>query len=107
MSDTKTTPKTDSKEVVNFENCKSNVILKVKVIPKPAFVYRTSNDLENLIKFVGSDPKVKIESGKLVMYYGKFVIKDNTVILLSEVGKVSQILNLVEADNLYEIAAQK
>lgn len=104
MAAEKSTPKT---EAVTFENCKSLVILKIKVIPKPAFVYRSIADLKALIDFVKSEPKAKIIEGKLTLAYGKVNLFDNCVVLLSEIGKVSQILTLEEAEKTFEIAAQK
>lgn len=94
-------------EKITFDNCKSQLILKVKVIPKPAFVYRSVNDLKALIDFVKAEPKAKIVDGKLTLAYGKTNLFDNCVICLSEVGKVSEVLTLKEAELKYEIAAQK
>lgn len=99
------TPK--KSEAVTFENCKSNVILKIKVVPKAAFVYRSVDDLKMLIDFVKAEPKAKIIEGKLTLAYGKANLFDNCVVLLSEVGKVSEVLTLDEAEKRYEIAAQK
>lgn len=99
--------KTPAQEAVTFQNCKNNVVLKIRVVPKHAFVYRSVNDLKALIDFVKADPKAKIVDGKLTLAYGKIDLFDNCVVLLSEVGKVSNILTLSEANILYEIAAQK
>jgi hypothetical protein len=94
-------------EVKTFENCKNNVILKIKVIPKVAFVYRSILDLECLINFAKAEPRAKIIEGKLTLSYGKINLFDNSVIFLSEVGKISEVLTFDEASKKYEITAEK
>jgi hypothetical protein len=94
-------------QTIDFTNCGVNVILKPKVISKAAFVYRSINDLKQLIEFVKSEPKPKFNEGKLTLTYSKIDLFDNCVVLLSEVGKVSEIITLSAAADRFEIKASK
>ena len=93
---------------LSFTNCKNNVVLKPKVTPKVAYVYRNVNtDLKGLIDFVKSEPKAKIVDGKLTLCYGKFNLFENSVILISEVGKVSEVISFDEANKRFDIQISK
>jgi hypothetical protein len=93
---------------VTFENARSNVIIRTKQIPKAAFIYHSQDDLKGAIEFVKSAPKASVnDAGKVVLSFGKCDLSDNTLILLNEVGKVSEIISLEEAEKRFEIVAQK
>lgn len=94
-------------ELVNFSDSKQFLVLKPKTVAKAAFHYRNNADLENLIDFVGSKPKVDIgDKGELILMYRKRIIKDNTIILSDAFGNVSDILDYKSASEIYEVVAQ-
>ena len=91
-----------SKENV-FTEAKQSVILKSKVVPVQAFVYKDFNDLENLIKFVGSRP---IINGDMTIQFKKTIVPKNSVVMRNQYGEVINVLSFDQANTAYEIAAQ-
>lgn len=91
-----------SKENV-FTEAKQSLILKSKVVPVQAFVYKDFSDLENLIKFVGSRPLI---NGDMSIQFKKTIVPKNSVVMRNQYGEVMSALTFDQANNLYEIAAQ-
>jgi hypothetical protein len=91
-----------SKENV-FTEAKQSVILKTKVVPVQAFVYKDFSDLENLIKFVGSRPLI---NGDMSIQFKKTIVPKNSVVMRNQYGEVISALTFDQANTLYEIAAQ-
>jgi hypothetical protein len=99
---------TDVKKPNEFATAKTNVIVRVKQTPKAVYVYKSQEDLKGAIDFIKASPKASVdEKGKIVLSFGKHELKDNSVIFLSEVGKVSEIITLDQAAERFEIVAQK
>jgi len=90
-----------------FLSAGQSLIIKPKTIAKQAFKYSGVSDLENLIKFVGSEPKVKMEQGKLHFTFGKKEVPDSSIVLRDAFGKVTDVLTMDEANELYEVAASR
>jgi hypothetical protein len=91
-----------SKENV-FTEAKQSVILKTKVVPVQAFVYKDFSDLENLIKFVGSRPLI---NGDMSIQFKKTIVPKNSVVMRNQYGEVMSALTFDQANTLYVIAAQ-
>jgi hypothetical protein len=89
-----------------FTTAKQSLIINPKTVSKQAFHYQHLTDLENLIGFVGTEPKVKIVNGKMVIIFGKHEIKEGTIILRNSFGQVTDVLTYEQANDLYEIKAQ-
>ena len=90
----------------NFNTASQSLILKTKVTPEAAFNYKGIADLENLIGFIGTAPKVNVDKGKMVLSFGKYTINDNSVVLRNSYGEVTKVLSYEDANNIYDIAAQ-
>ena len=95
-----------SAAVNSFESAKQSLVINPRSTKTQAFVYRGMPDLENLIAFVGTSPKVSVEKGKIVLAFKKQVILDNTVILRNSYGEVTAVMSYDEAETKYEILAQ-
>jgi len=89
-----------------FSTAKQSIIIKPKTVSKQAFNYKSLTDLENLIGFVGTEPKVKVVSGKMLIIFGKHEIKENSIILRNSFGQVTDVMDYDRANELYEITAQ-
>lgn len=101
------TDSTKKVAVVNsFETAKQSLVINPKSVKTQAFVYRGMQDLENLIAFVGSSPKVSVEKGKIVLAFKKQIIFDNSVILRNSYGEVTSVMTYEKAQDEYEILAQ-
>ena len=90
-----------------FVTSKQSLVIKPKTIAKQAFNYKGIADLENLIGFVGTAPKVNMDLGKMVLSFGKQTIKDNSIVLRNSFGQVTDVLSYAQANELYDIAAQR
>jgi hypothetical protein len=90
----------------SFEVAKQSIVINPKSVRTQAFVYRGMQDLENLIAFVGSSPKVSVEKGKIVLAFKKEVILDNRIILRNSYGEVTAVMTFEEAEKDFEILAQ-
>jgi hypothetical protein len=90
-----------------FEVAAQSLVLAPKTVKVQAFIYRSISDLENLISFIGTAPKVNIDKGKMVISFGKAIVPDGSVVLRSAYGEVTQVMNFEQAANLYDIAAQR
>jgi hypothetical protein len=90
-----------------FEIAKQSLVLAPKTVKEQAFIYRTVADLENLIRFLGTSPKVVFEKGKLSYQFGKQVISDNSVITRNVYGNVVNCMTFAQANEKYDIAAQR
>jgi len=101
-----TTAKKSTTTAASFETAKQSLIINPKSVKDHAFIYRGMQDLENLIAFVGSSPKVSVDKGKIVLAFKKQIILDNRVILRNTYGEVTAVLTFEEADRDYEILAQ-
>jgi hypothetical protein len=89
-----------------FTSSKQSLVIKPKTVAIQAFNYHGIADLENLIGFVGTTPKVNVEKGTLVLSFGKKAIKDNSIILRNPFGEVDRVMTYAEANEMYEIAGQ-
>ncbi len=90
-----------------FETTDQSVlVIRPKTLTMGAFIYRSIADLENLIKFVGSEPKAKIIEGKLVLAYGKNNLQDNRVILSNVYGTVTDVLTFEQAVEKYDVVLE-
>jgi len=101
MTDTKAAP--DKATTNPFEVAKQSVILKTKVIPTMAFIYRGFPDLENLIKFVGSRPMI---NGDMTLQFKKTIVPNNSVVLRNQYGEIVKVMTFADAADTYDIAAQ-
>ena len=91
----------------SFEVAKQSLVINPRSTSKTqAFVYRGMQDLENLIAFVGTSPKVSVEKGKIVLAFKKQIILDNRVILRNSYGEVTAVMTYEEADKDFEILGQ-
>jgi hypothetical protein len=90
-----------------FETAKQSLVINPKSVKVAAFVYRGMQDLENLIAFVGSSPKVSVEKGKIVLAFKKQIIADNRVILRNAYGEVTEVMTFEDAQRDFEIVAQR
>jgi len=98
---------TKSAAVNSFETAKQSLVINPRSVKTQAFVYRGMQDLENLIAFVGSSPKVSVEKGKIVLAFKKQIILDNSVILRNSYGEVTAVMSFEEAEKDFEIMAQR
>lgn len=89
-----------------FLNAKQSLVIKPKTVAIQAFNYTGIADLENLIGFVGSNPKVAMDKGVMILSFGKYTIKDKSIITRTPFGDVERTLTYAEAQELYDIAAQ-
>ena len=87
-----------------FKTAKSSVILKLKVIPVQALVYRGFEDLEKLIKFVGSRPVINAD---MTIQFKKTLVPANSVVFRNEFGEVTKVMSFDDAEKMYDIAAQR
>ena len=94
---------TPDKATNPFEVAKQSVILKTKVIPTMAFIYRGFPDLENLIKFVGSRPMI---NGDMTLQFKKTIVPNNSVVLRNQYGEIVKVMTFADAADTYDIAAQ-
>ena len=85
-----------------FENASTIAILKPKTKPFETFIYRGFDDLEKLIKYVGSRPALNPD---LSLQFKKAVIKPNSVIIRNSFGEVVRVMTFEEAAEQYDIAA--
>lgn len=85
-----------------FENVATIAILKPKTKPFETFIYRGFDDLEKLIKYVGSRPALNPD---LSLQFKKAVIKPNSVIIRNSFGEVVRVMTFEEAAEQYDIAA--
>jgi hypothetical protein len=89
-----------------FETSEQSLVIRPKTVVTQAFHYSGIADLENLIGFIGSAPKVNIDKGAMVLSFGKYLVKDNSIITRTPFGEVQRVMSCNEANELYEIAAQ-
>jgi hypothetical protein len=90
-----------------FEVAQQSLILSPKTVKKQAFIYRSVSDLENLVRFLGVAPKVIFEKGKMNYQFGKLIVPDNSVITRTVYGDIDLCMSLSEANEKYDIAAQR
>jgi hypothetical protein len=88
-----------------FTDAKQSLILRPKSIQVAAFKYNESADLMNLISFVGKEPKVKVDKGKMVLTFGKKDVKEGNIVLRNSYGEVTNVFTPAEANDKYEIVA--
>ena len=95
-------------KTIKFDEANQSLILKAKVVPIEGFNYKSIADLENLIGFVGTEPKVKVAAGtgKLIIMFGKNEIKDNSVVFRNSYGEVVNVMSYDKAAEIFDIAAQ-
>lgn len=82
---------------------KNLIVIKPKTQEYTCFVYGSSADLENLIKFVGKSPAIGFENGKMTLSYKKQVIKEGTVIFRDSLGNVTNVIPVEKVNEYYEI----
>ena len=85
-----------------FEKVNTMTILKPKTTPIETFVYRGFDDLEKLIKYIGSRPTLNPD---LSLQFKKAVVKPNSVLTRNAFGEVAQVMTFEEAAAKYDIAA--
>lgn len=85
-----------------FEDALTIAILKPKTKPFETFIYRGFDDLEKLIKYVGSRPALNPD---LSLQFKKAVVKPNSVIIRNAFGEVVRVMTFKEAAEQYDIAA--
>lgn len=85
-----------------FENAATIAILKPKTKPFETFIYRGFDDLEKLIKYVGSRPALNPD---LSLQFKKAIVKPNSVIIRNSFGEVVRVMTFEEAAENYDIAA--
>jgi hypothetical protein len=90
-----------------FEVASQSLVLAPKTLKVQAFIYKGLTDLENLISFIGTAPKVNIEKGKMIISFGKSSVPDNSVILRTAYGEVLSVMTFDQAADKYDIAAQR
>ena len=90
-----------------FEVALQSLVLSPKTTKVQAFIYRSVNDLENLVRFLGVAPKVIFEKGKMTYQFGKILVPDNSVIMRDSYGTITRVLTFAEANDKYDIAAQR
>jgi hypothetical protein len=90
-----------------FEVAQQSLILSPKTTKVQAFIYRSVNDLENLVRFLGVAPKVIFEKGKMTYQFGKILVPDNSIIMRDSYGTITRVLTYAEANDKYDIAAQR
>ena len=97
MSKEKLTPKFDeAKQIIT--------VAPLSVIAdQAAFIYRGFFDLKNLLAFVGSKPMIDENS---CLWFGKFQVAENSVILRTAQGHVSEVLTFDKATSKYAITSE-
>jgi hypothetical protein len=91
-----------------FSSSKQALVIKPKTTPQAAFNYRGFADLKNLISFVGSSPKIDIsKSSEPVLTFKKHSLIDGCIVMRDSFGNVTKVMSYAEANELYEIAAQR
>jgi hypothetical protein len=103
MAESKNSPAAAATAANPFETSKNAVILKTKVVPEMAYIYRGFNDLKNLILFVGSKPMI---NGDMSLQFRKVVVPENSVVMRNKYGEIVRVLTFEQAALLYDIAAQ-
>lgn len=90
-----------------FETAKQALIVKPKTISIEAFNYKGSDDLKNLIDFVGTKPKAEVnEAGTIVLSFKKWTIVPNRIIFRNSYGEVVRAMTYAEAAEAYDISGQ-
>lgn len=87
---------------------KENLVsIKPKTIEQIGFVYNGTEDLPNLIKFVGKSPTLEISktTGQLEVCYRKTVIKEGTVVFRNSFGEVTHTLTPEQIAEKFEVVA--
>jgi len=97
---------TKKSAVNSFESAKQSLVINPRSTKTQAFAYHGMQDLENLITFVGTSPKVSVEKGKIVLAFKKQVILDDRIILRNSYGEVTAVMTYDEANTQYEIVAE-
>jgi hypothetical protein len=96
-----------AKEQNVFEVALQSLVLSPKTTKVQAFIYRSVNDLENLVRFLGVAPKVIFDKGKMTYQFGKVLVPDNSVIMRDTYGTITRVMTYAEAAEKYDIAAQR
>ena len=81
---------------------KNVVILKPKAPEVVAFYYATSEDLANLIAFVGKSPTVDIDNGVPVYKFRKHVVAPGSVVFRNEYGDITKVSTIKEVTEMYD-----
>lgn len=90
----------------DFLTSNVSLIVTPKTLPIHVFNYRTIADLQNLIEFVGKEPRLKVEKGVVVIQFGKKELKDKSIILRNSYGEVIDSLTYEKANELFDIKAE-
>jgi hypothetical protein len=90
-----------------FSTAKQTLVVAPKTNKEQVFIYKSIADLENLIKFIGTAPKVNIEKGKMLLSFGKMQVPDVSVVFRSAYGEVLNVLTFEAANEKYDIMAQR
>jgi len=103
-----TTPAQDAAKK-SFETASGSILITPVQIPKPAFIYRSQDDLKALIEFSKMSPRVRIDdkTAKVILTMGKFDLTENVLITLNDQGKIAMVTPLQTAEVLYHIVATK
>ncbi len=90
-----------------YESALQSLVISPKTTKTQAFIYRGVNDLENLVRFLGVAPKVIFEKGKMNYQFGKVIVPDNSLITRSVYGDIILCLTLEQANERFDIVAQR
>ena len=85
-----------------FENAATIAILKPKTKPFETFNYKGFEDLEKLIRYIGSRP---VLNSDLSLQYKKHTIKPGCLVIRNAFGEVARVMTYDEAQVQYDITA--
>lgn len=95
--------KTDS-ITEKFDEAKQIITVRPFAIMQAGFIYRGFSDLKNLLAFVGSKPTIDENSQ---LWFGEFMIAENSVILRDAQGHVTKVLNFEAAAGALELVTSE
>jgi hypothetical protein len=90
-------------ESKNFSNCGNMIAVRPKSKIEPAFVYRSVDDLSDLVRFVGKPATI---NEKMETQFKKRTVVPGMVIFVDTNHNIKT-MSLSEAEALYEVVAEK
>lgn len=82
---------------------KNVVILKPKAPEVVAFAYAGTEDLANLIAFVGKNPTVSVQNGNPVYTFRRHAVSVGDVVFRNEYGDVTKVMKGSDVSKVYDV----
>jgi hypothetical protein len=89
-----------SEKEKSFAGSETLLVVSPKVKTEMCFHYRGSDDLINLIMFIGVRPFLNID---LSLQFKKMIVKADSFVFRNELGQVTKVLSSSEMEQKYEI----